>query len=142
MINHRTFFRHAHTMYSRYVSNRGRKREMIVCRDRCTDNSQPRILISLIYRRSTSSSIPSSFSSLTSADNKRLFKTDRNSLRSPRVAQCPGETMSRLSLLRHFIVVNPLMVAAFPGATGGDGRVKCFFLRSSHLFPVACRRLF
>lgn len=69
-----------------------------------------------------------------SPDNKRLFKAGRNSLRSRRIAHCPVETMSRLSLLRHFIVVNPLMVAASPRPTGG--RAKCFFLHSSHLFPV------
>jgi len=62
------------------------------------------------------------------ADNKRLFKADRNSLRSRRIAHCPVETMPRLSLLRHFIVVNPLMAAAFPRPTGGRRSRKVFLL--------------
>lgn len=36
--------------------------------------------------------------------------------------------MPRLSLLRHFIVVNPLMVAAFPRPTGGRWSRKVFLL--------------
>ena len=62
------------------------------------------------------------------ANNKRLFKAGRNSLRSRRIAHCPVETMPCLSLLRHFIVVNPLMVAAFPRPTDGWRSHKVFLL--------------